>query len=128
MSLQLLLKTLNRRDIRILPRIPKKLKATLILVLIFGAFFLAHTNFAAENQGLLLKKKQDAMYKGNNQESWIGEALSSNAMAGLNMITGPIPFNEDGSINATSYVPGGALGTTTKFISSLYSPPASGIE
>lgn len=80
--------------------------------------------FAAKN---LLKDKQDAITKGNNQERWLSESFSSNAVVGLQAIVGVIPDKVmNGDI--TGYVPAGLLGASTQMIASLYTAPASGIQ
>jgi len=74
-----------------------------------------------------IKKKQSAMKKGNNQESWMKESAGSNLMVANNAIYGDIPDDViDGK--TTSWIPGGIIGATNKAIAYLYTPQASGIE
>jgi len=74
-----------------------------------------------------IKKKQAAMKKGNNQESWMKESASSNLMVGNNALLGDIPDDViDGK--TTSWIPGGLIGGTNKAIAALYNPPMSGVQ
>jgi len=91
----------------------------LILTCLFTVSALAQAN--------LLKDKQNAISQGGNQEAWLSEAFSSNAVAGLQSLTGPIPDSViDGT--ATSWIPGGAIGSANNIVAALYNPPASGID
>lgn len=77
--------------------------------------------------GNILRDKQNAIKEGGNQEGWLSESFASNAVVGLQVITGPIP---DDVLNgtATSYIPGGLIGFTTSAVAALYTPPASGVQ
>jgi len=71
--------------------------------------------------------KQDAMEQGNNQESWMKESVGSNAMVGINVLSGTIPSSVlEGKV--TSWLPGGLIGLTSKSIAMLYDIPVSGVE
>ena len=81
---------------------------------------------ASSSQPSVLKEKQDAIKEGGNQESWLSESFASNAVVGLQVLTGPIP---DNVLNGTAaYVPNGMLGFTANMIASLYTPSTSGVQ
>lgn len=125
MSTKTILHKLNRKDTRILPSINTVTKIVFIaLIAVFLTYFSKNV-LAATN---VLKDKQDAIEKGNNQEAWLNEAMGSNMVSVVQMMTGKIPFNADGSINVTSYTPGGAIGVTNNMIAKLYNQPVSGVE
>lgn len=99
-------------------------KFFLVLLCLAVVLTKADPLFAQSN---ILKDKQDAIEKGTNQESWLNEAMSSNLVSTLQVLTGPIP-DEVIAGQAISWIPGGALGGATNLIASLYGPPASGIQ
>lgn len=136
MSFKAFLHRLNRRDLVYIPF--KNLyfqKTLLFLVFIFG-FIILRQVYAQVN---LLQNTQEAFKKGNNQESWLNNAVSTNIVTGINMLAGEIPdetintqynFNDE-STGETSYQwqPGGAIGIANNMINSIYaSPPASGVQ
>jgi len=128
MNFRKFLHKLNRRDTQILPKFNKFSKILVICLTIFCCTFIVKSIFAQSTSGTdYLKAKQDAIKKGNNQEAWMSEAMSSNMVTGIQAITGPLP---DDVLNGkpTSFVPGGAIGMTNQMISALYTPQASGIE
>ncbi len=128
MSIKNILRKLNSRDTQLVPKFPKltlKTKAY-FLAFVLLTFFITQSVFAQATNPL--KEKQDAMEIGNNQESWLGGAMDSNMASSIISLTGKIPFNEDGSVDLQSYVPGGAIGTATQLIASVYNPPISGIQ
>lgn len=127
MKLRNLLHKLNRRDTRILPKFSLTAKAFTTILIIIGITFFTYQSFAAEATNIL-KQKQDAIAKGNNQEAWMNEAMGSNMMSMIQMMTGPIPFESDGSIKLEGYVPRGAIGSANNLVASLYRQPASGID
>lgn len=128
MSVQNIFKKFNCRDTQLLPKFPKFTLKTKIyfFVFILLSAFITQSVFAQTTN--LLKEKQDAMKKGNNQEAWLGGAMDGNMAASIVSLTGEIPFNEDGSVDLQSYTPGGAIGSATQLIASIYNPPISGIE
>jgi len=69
--------------------------------------------------------KQTAITKGNNQESWINESLSSNVVSINQAIAGTLPSNIN---DLYTWIPGGMIGFTNNAIASLYQPPASGTQ
>jgi len=78
-------------------------------------------------QSNLLKDKQNAISLGGNQEAWLSEAFSSNAVAGLQALVGPIPDDViDGKV--TSWIPGGAIGSVNQAIAYTFTPAASGVQ
>lgn len=134
MTFRQLLHHLNLRNTRLLPS--KKFFVITFLIILSGfSIFFSLKTITAQTEpnttaaGNLIKQKQDAIEKGNNQEAWLDSSLSSNMMSLLISLGGKIPFDEDGNLNLnTSYIPGGAIGTGTNMISSLYYQPVSGIE
>lgn len=135
MTFKQLLYHLNLRSTRLLPSKKFFLITFLIILSGFSIFFSIKT-ITAQNDlnstsitGNLIKQKQDAIEKGNNQEAWLDSSLSSNMMSLLISLGGKIPFDDDGNLDlATRYVPGGAIGNVNNMISSLYYQPVSGIE
>lgn len=124
MRLRSWLQHLNRRDTQIFPKFSNLTKFLATTLILFTAFHLVNSVLAQTN---IIKDKQDAITQGNNQESWLDEAMGSNIISTIKLATGVIPDDVlDGT--ATSWIPGGALGTTTNLIASLYTPQASGIE
>lgn len=135
MTFHQVLNKINRRDTHFLPKNFTFFKIIIIFLVILTISFSVKTILAQNtntNQtsagGNIIKAKQDAISKGNNQESWLNEAMGSNLMSTIQMMTGEIPFNNDGSINFQSYIPGGAIGITNNMISTLYNHPVSGVE
>jgi len=118
------LQHLNRRDTPIFPKFTIFSKYLIIAISVIAAFYTVNSVLAQTN---ILKDKQDAITQGNNQESWLDEAMGSNIISTIKLATGVIP---DDVLNgtATNWVPGGALGTTTNLIASVYTPQASGIQ
>ena len=153
-----ILNRLNRRDLPLFPkfRIYKYFKIGLIVFVLFSAVFISKTILAQDATSetdsgettsetaqtettevnpvpvpqesiQVFQEKQSAMEEGNNQESWMKESIGSNAMVGINVLAGTIP-NSLLEGKATTWVPGGVLGFTTKSIASLYNIPISGVE
>lgn len=140
MSISNILQKLNSRDTRLIPQLPKlnkKIKFISILIAFVFLGFLGHQILAEEefdittiNKSAAIEKfktKQSAMDQGNNQESWMNEALMSNAMSINTAIAGTIPDNVLNG-TATSWIPGGMIGFTNNAIAALYNPPASGVQ
>ncbi len=125
MKISSLLNKFNRRDARIIPKIPTYTKVSLIILTLIGITIFSKTILAQSN---ILKEKQDAIKKGNNQEAWLTEAMGNNLFGVMTMVTGEIPFEADGSVKIQGYIPGGVLGGTNKMIAGLYKSPASGME
>jgi hypothetical protein len=125
MSIANIFKKLNCRDTKIIPKFSKTSKIIISLVLIVFIGFLAKNILAADN---IIKSTQEAQGKGNNAESWQQNAWNTTTVNAVTSLSGPIPFNTDGSVNTTSYVPSGMLGSVNNMIGSLYSPQASGIQ
>lgn len=128
MTFKQIIQRLNRRDFHFLPKLSSPLKISLVILLAFVAILTTKTILAEEVNPI--KEMQDSMQAGNNQESWLNNAMGSNALS-LNMVvSGTIPDEIlDGEINPnTVYIPGGMIGLTNQFIASTYTPAASGIE
>lgn len=109
-----------------------------ILVVLFLLFSFYVSPVSAQNnapvspvQSNIIKDKQDARREGGNQEAWLNESMGSNLVSTLNALVGDIPDEVlEGKIPITGYIPGGALGITTKLTSALYAPAmgVSGIQ
>ncbi len=129
MTFKKIIYRLNRRDLPLFNLFSSTIKILIVILIAFFAIITTKNIVAAETPAVNpLKTQQDAMFNGNNQESWLDSALSSNMMSLLVATGGKIPFEEDGSIKIQGYIPGGALGQTNNMISSLYYQPVSGIE
>lgn len=124
---------LNRRDLTPIPKIPKFFKIIFTIIILFSTFFLVKNNFTKaeevsiyteqgiENSPILTE--QNNRENGNNLSSWTNASLAANAGAGLEATAGKFEKDKLGKI---SWVPGGMIGQTTKFIGYLYNAPASG--
>ena len=125
MSITNILKKINHRDTKLFPNLSKKTTVFAILLLSFLTILLSRQVFAATADDF--KAKQTAITQGNNQESWMNEALISNSMSLIQAIGGSLP---DDLLNGktTMWAPAGMIGFTNKAITSLYIPPASGVE
>ncbi len=125
MSVRNILKKLNCRDTRIFPTINTLTKIIFIAIITITATFFVKNILAANN---IIKQTQDAQIKSNNAESWQLNSWNTNAVNALTTLTGPLPFNPDGSIDESSYQLSGLLGTSTKMATAFYQPQASGVE
>lgn len=137
MTLKQTLHHLNLRSTHLLPKINKSIKITLILISLVSVSLFVHKITAAEKDiqtdtmtidASALSgyyNKQSAIDKGNNQEAWINESLSSNVVSLNKAIAGDLPKNLE---DIVSWRPGGLIGFTNKAIASLYQPPASGVQ
>lgn len=125
MSIANIFKKLNSRDTRILPSINTLTKIIFIALIAITATFFVKKILAVNN---IIKQTQDAQTKSNNAESWQLNSWNTNAVNLLTTLTGPLPFNEDGSIDESKYQLSGLLGTSTKMATAFYQPQASGIE
>jgi hypothetical protein len=141
MPLKTWLCKLNRRNFKLIPKIPLRFKVLFLFVvvsavIIFNQKILAQTPTPqpASTQSVnIIKEKQDAIKNGSNQEAWLDEALGSNIVSGIRTLGGDVPDNvlkgeADPNYLYYHYMPGGAIGGTSKIIASLYNPPVSGIE
>lgn len=136
MTIKQILHRLNRKDLSLFPKIPKFLKISLIIILAFSTIIVTK-NILAQEQAPTnpIKAKQDAMLKGNNQESWLDSAMTSNLMSIQTMMSGTFPdeilnqeIDPSGGRTSYFYIPQGLIGLTSQAAASLYSPPASGVE
>ena len=125
MSIANIFKKLNSRDTRLLPSINTLTKIIFIALIAITAIFSVKKILAANN---IIKQTQDAQTKQNNAESWQLNSWNTNAVNLLTTLTGPLPFNEDGSIDESKYQLSGLLGTATKMATAFYQPQASGVE
>ena len=125
MSISNILKKLNRRDTKFLPRFSKTSKIVIFSVLAIFTVFFVKNIFAADN---IIKQTQDAQKTSNNAESWQLNSWNTTAVNALTTMTGEIPFKDDGSIDTEKFQLSGLLGTSTNMIASLYHPQASGVE
>jgi len=136
MFLKHFLNHFNHRSIRILPKI---FKPVFIILLIIGVFFLAKTNFAQTTSSStsssnndwtkysLIKQKQDAIKKGNNQESLVFESISTDIVTFITVLVGEVPDSVLQGKN-TSWTPSGMIGQANKLISFTFYQPVSGIQ
>ena len=128
MSIKNILRKLNSRDTRILPNINTLTKIIFIaLITITATFFIKNILATDKTTVDEFTKKQGAMKTGNNQESWMNEAASSNLMVANKALMGDVEFDDNGNIK-TSWVPNGIIGVTNQAIASLYNPPFSGVQ
>ena len=137
MSISTILKKLNSRDTKLIPHLPnlnKTIKFASILIAIVFLGFLGHQILATDNftfdntSGLSrFREKQAAIESGNNQESWMNEALISNAISLSQALGGTIPETVLKG-EQTTWIPSGIIGVSNNAISYLYNPPASGIQ
>jgi hypothetical protein len=118
--------------------LPKHFKLFLVLGTIFSLTLLVSPLLAqntppATTANIFLQKQQ-AIKDGSSQESWLDEGMGSNLITLFTGFVGQDTINQQffDVFNATGMVPrtfpGGALGTGTKMVASLFTPPASGIE
>ena len=128
MSIKNILKKLNSRDTKIIPYFSKFSKIIIFSILIISGIFLSHKIFATDisQTATQFRAKQQAIIKGNNQEAWLNEALSSNLLSLIQAIGGSIP--DAVFTGQQKWIPSGMVGSITKTITSLYTPPVSGIE
>lgn len=130
MTFSHLLAKLNQRSTPLLPK-NKFFRYSLILLTLFFLTFITQNVFAGTNSFI---DKKNAIKTGNNQEAWLDEALGSNLISAYTGLVGDVPdeiFDENADasiINQYKYNPGGAFGTMNRFIATLQTPPASGIE
>ena len=129
MSTSNILKKLNSRDTQILPSVNTLTKIVFIALIVITVTFFVKNILAVIPPGTIteFKDKQSAIKTGNNQESWLNQATSSNLTIGINALVGDV---HDDVLNgtATSWIPDGLIGLNTKAIAYLYNPPFSGIE
>ena len=130
MPLGKLLNKLNERSTPLLPK-NKFFRFSLILIALLSLAVISKNTLAASNSFV---EKKNAIKTGNNQEAWLNEAMGSNMISLFTGMVGEVPdeifdVNADASIiNQYRYNPGGAFGTMNRFIATLQTPPASGIE
>lgn len=101
------------------------------LILLFCLFSPA-TSFAQSptpdlSQNILFQK-QKAIKNNTGLETWTHEAMTDNMVSLFIGLNGTVPEDVFRELNMTSYLPGGAIGQVNEYISSLQTPPASGIE
>ena len=118
----------NHRNVPILPKFSKLSKIILSIVVVISLTFTITSVLATTQTENVeaFKKKQAAIEKGNNQESWMYEAFLSNMMTLVKTVGGN--FSDSVLKGQSAYVPDGLLGASHKAIAALYNPPASGIE
>jgi hypothetical protein len=132
MSIKTVLHRLNRRDQAILPSFSKFSKIIFISFLIFLASKVITYISAQTADTPPIVQYQQAIKEGNNQEAWLDNALSANAVSIFSGFYGEIPadyydyYKKTGVI--PSFIPGGIVGKSAKMIASTFNPPASGIQ
>lgn len=131
-----ILNYLNHQDNRLIPKIPKFFKISIIALLLISTFFIVKQQIVkAQSEAIYtgpikdhpIKIQQDAIRKRNNLESWINESLAGNGTSALIALTGEIPDNVL-SGEKTSWIPGGMMGQSINYLSYLYTPQASGVQ
>ena len=127
MSIVNILKKINSRDTRLFPTVNTLTKIIFIALITITATFFVKNILAATNTNII-KQTQDAQIKSNNAESWQLNSWNTTAVNALTTLTGPLPFNEDGSIDESKYQLSGLLGTSAKMATAFYQPQASGVE
>jgi len=125
MAISNILKKLNHRDTKFLPRFSKISKVIIFSVLAISTVFFVKNILAVDN---VIKQKQDAIKTGNNQESWMYESLGSNTVSGIIAVSGEIPDSVLDGTQTVGWIPSGMFGQTTNLISSTFNQPASGIQ
>lgn len=125
MTASSIIKKLNSRDTRLFPKVNTLTKITFIALIAISATFFVKNIFATTN---IIKQTQDAQLKSNNAESWQLNSWNTTAVNALTTLTGPIEFNDDGTIKTTGYIPSGMIGVANNMVASLYSPAASGVQ
>jgi len=125
MAISNILKKLNHRDTKFLPRFSKISKVIIFSVLAVSTIFFVKNILAADN---IIKQTQDAQKTSNNAESWQLNSWNTTAINALTTMTGEIPFKEDGTIDTEKFKLSGLFGTSTNMIAALYHPQASGVE
>ncbi len=129
MSFGQILNKLNQRSTPLFPK-NKFFRFILVIIAAFSLVYLSQSSFATSS----FVDKKKAIKDGNNQEAWLDEAMGSNMVSLFTGMVGEIPdeiFDENADasiINQYRYNPGGAFGTMNRFIATLQTPPASGIE
>lgn len=97
----------------------------LLLPLLFPASLLA-----ADNTNVIEYYQESTSVP--SQEAWLDNAFKNVPLSALDVLVDvknmPAEMLQPGYTGTLNWIPGGALGTTTNLIASLYSPPASGIE
>jgi len=125
MAISNILKKLNHRDTKFLPRFSKISKVIIFSVLAVSTIFFVKNILAADN---IIKQTQDAQKTSNNAESWQLNSWNTTAINALTTMTGEIPFKDDGTIDTEKFKLSGLLGTSTNMVAVLYNPQASGVE
>jgi len=126
-----LLSKLNQRSTPLIPK-NKFFRFSLIVIALLSLALISKNTLAASNS---FTNKKNAIKAGNNQEAWLNEAMGSNMVSVfVGLVGDSIPdeifdVNADASIiNQSKYYPGGAFGAMNRYIATLQTPPASGIE
>ena len=123
MSFKQFLHHLNRRDTRLLPRFSTLAKIICLAVFVIGSFLVLHQVLAAAS----LEEFQTVVSAGTaSQETWLWNAAHGSVYGADMDILGKFIF-EKGKLKMWVYKDS-VIGTTTKAISYLYTPPASGTE
>jgi hypothetical protein len=118
MSIKTVLHRLNRRDQAILPSFSKFSKIIFISFLIFLASKVITYISAQTADTPPIVQYQQAIKEGNNQEAWLDNALSANAVSIFSGFYGEIPadyydyYKKTGVI--PSFIPGGIVGKSAK--------------
>ena len=133
MTFKQIIHRLNRRDLPFFAKYSTTIKISIVILVAFVAIITTKNILAQEKTpNNPIKARQDNMMKGNNQESWLDNAMGSNLMSLQVMTAGTFPDSIlDGKISPSDltnrYIPGGLLGTANQIAAATFTPAASGI-
>lgn len=122
MSFKALLHHLNHRDTRLFPHFFSITKIIFIAVFALGSIFIIRQILAAET--LIDYQKITTP----SRETFLRGASNDTIFDMVNKIAGKLPIDDNGNLTENWTPNGGVLGTETKMIATLYTPPASGKE
>lgn len=134
MTLKPLFHRLNRRDTRLIPKFKFSFSLIISAVLVLSTLFSIKIRAQQAN---VLKETKDAWTQGGNMETWVGQESLKATTVGLLDTLIDVKGMSDAQLSGQSHtsdgkpivwIPGGAIGATNNLISSLYAPPASGID
>jgi len=129
MSLQNLLVKLNHRNTRLFPKLSTLSWSLIIALFILTGTFITQSLKAQAEQTDIITQYSQTIEEGNpNLENWVSSNMDNTILKTLDTLVGTKNIADSINNPETSFVPGGAIGTTTNLIAALYTPPASGIE
>ncbi|MBU3935299.1 hypothetical protein KJ909_01365 [Patescibacteria group bacterium] len=129
MSLQNLLVKLNHRNTRLFPKLSTLSWSLIIALFVFTGTFITQSLTAQAEPADIITQYSQTIEEGNpNLENWVSSNMDNTILKTLDTLVGTKNIADSINNPETSFVPGGAIGTTTNLIAALYTPPASGIE